>query len=48
MHYQHGRIIKGTQHVDYSTMAGMASVVEGNHGTDCKRKVTRCLPIANH
>ena len=34
--YSHGRIIKWTQHTDFLTLAGIALVVEGNHGNDLK------------
>ena len=33
----HGRIIKWTQHTGFLTIAGMARVVERNHGNDSKR-----------
>ena len=32
----HGRIIKWNQHIGFLTLAGMAQVVEGNHGNDSK------------
>ena len=31
-----GRIIKWTQHIGFLTLAGIAPVVEGNHGNDSK------------
>ena len=33
----HGRIIKWTQHIGFLTLAGMARVIEGNHGNDSKK-----------
>ena len=39
----HGRIIKWTQHISFLKLAGMAPVLEGNHGYDSKRKVARIL-----
>ena len=32
----HGLIIKWTQHIDFLTLAGTASVEEGNHGNNSK------------
>ena len=32
----HGRIIKWGQHIGFLTLAGMARIVEGNHGNDSK------------
>ena len=39
----HGLIIKWTQHKGFITLAGMALVVERNHGNDSKRRVARIL-----
>ena len=33
---KHGCIIKWTRHIDFSTLAAIAPVVEGNHGIDSK------------
>ena len=43
----HGRIIKWTQHVGFLTLAGIAQVVEGNHGNDSKRRVARILYLSS-
>ena len=43
----HGRIIKWTHHIGFLTQAGMARVVEGNHGNDSKRRVTRILCLSS-
>ena len=32
----YGRIIKGTQHIVFLTLAGMERIVEGNPGNDSK------------
>ena len=32
----HGGIIKWTQHIGFSALAGMERVAEGNHGNDLK------------
>ena len=32
----HGRIIKWTQHIGFLTLAGMDTVIEGNHGNYLK------------
>ena len=36
VYHIHGRIIKWTQHIGSLTLAGIAPVVEGNHGNDSK------------
>ena len=36
MYIYHGCIIKWTQHIGFLTLAGMARVVEGNHGNNSK------------
>ena len=38
-YYQHGCIIKWTQHIGFITLIGMAHVVEGNHENDSKEWV---------
>ena len=43
----HGRIIKWTQHIRFLTLAGMARVVEGNHGNDTKRRIARILCLSS-
>ena len=39
-------IIKWTKHIDFLTLAGMARVIEGNHGNDYKRRVARILCLS--
>ena len=43
----YGRIIKWTKHIGFLTLAGMAPVVEGNHGNDFKRRVARILCLSS-
>ena len=43
---RHGRIIKWAQHIGFLTLAGMAQVVEGNHGNDSKKRVARILRLS--
>ena len=35
-YYNHGCIIKWTQHIGFLTLAGMERVIEENHGNDLK------------
>ena len=42
----YGRVIKWTQHIGFLTLAGIARVVEGNHGSDSKRRVARILCLS--
>ena len=42
----HGHI-KWTQHIGFLILAGMARVVERNHGNDSKRRVARILCLLN-
>ena len=39
----HLSIIKWIQQIGFLTLAGIARVVEGNHGNDSKRRVARIL-----
>ena len=47
-HYykMHGHIIEWTQHIGFLTFAGMDTVIEGNHGKNSKRRVTRILCLS--
>ena len=44
--WDHGNNIKWTQHIRFLTLAGVISVVEGNHGNDSKRRVARILCLS--
>ena len=39
-------VIKWTQHIGFLALAGMARVVEGNHGNDSKRRVAIILCLS--
>ena len=45
--FNHGRIIKWTQHIGFLTLAVMERVVEGNHGNDSKRRASRILCLSS-
>ena len=47
LYLKHGHIIKWTQYIGFLTLAGMAQVVEGNHGNNFKRRVARILCLSN-
>ena len=46
--FSHGRFIKWTQHIGFLTLAGMEPVIEGNHGKNSKRRVTRILCLSQY
>ena len=47
-YYYHGRSIKWTYHIGFLTLAGMDPVIEGNHGKNSKRRVTRILCLSKY
>ena len=48
MYYTYGRIIKWTEHISFLILAMMHPVIEGNHGKNSKRRVTRILCLSQH
>ena len=48
LRYSHGRSIKWTLHIGFLTLAGMDSIIEGNHGKNSKKRVTRILCLSQY